>query len=113
MYSVITVIQPSSSTSTVKMSKPLPKSLPACSRSTMCTAWGSAYCWPLVGTTSCYSSQHIGLPGKTNPSATAVDLAEKTDEESEMEKYTFSLYYASEVVWVILNSQVDLQGGAW
>jgi len=87
MCSMITVIQPSSFTSTVKMSTSLPKSLPTCSCSTMCSAWGSAYCWPLVGTTSCCSSQHIGLPGKTNPSATAADLEEKTDEESEMEKW--------------------------
>lgn len=41
----------------------------------------------VCGTTSCCSSQHIGLPGKTNPSATAADLEEKTDEESEMEKW--------------------------
>ena len=120
---MITVIQPSSFASTVKMSTPHP-SLLTCSRSTicsllvslsvifcffvpisprltkasfqtMCSAWGSTYCWPLVGTTSCCSSQHTGLPGKTNPSATAVDQAEKTDEESEMEKYTFSLFNSS------------------
>ena len=42
-----------------------------------------------------------------------MDQAEKTDEENKMEKYTFSLYKASEAVSVILNSQVDLQGGAW
>jgi len=81
--------QPSRFTSTVMMSTPLPKSLHTCSHSTMCTAWGSDYCWPLVGTTSSCncSSYHIGLPDESIPSATAVDQAEKTDEENKMEKW--------------------------
>jgi len=60
-------------TSTVRMSTPLPKSLTTCPHSTMSTAWGSAYCWPLVGTSA--------------SSAKAVDEAEKTDEENKMEKW--------------------------
>ena len=63
-------------TSTVRMSTPLPKSLTTCAHSTMSTAWGSAYCWPLVGTSA--------------SSAKAVDEAEKTDEENKMEKCAFS-----------------------
>ena len=53
----------------------------------MSAAWGSAYCWPLVGTSaSCFSSHDVELPDETNTSA--ADEAEKTDAENEMEKYT-------------------------
>ena len=51
----------------------------------------------------------LGLPDETNPSDAAGDQAEKTDQESEMEKYTFSL----SISMVRIKLQVDLQGGAW
>ena len=51
----------------------------------MSTVWGSAYCWT---TASCLNNSHLlGLPDEANPSAAAVDQAEKTDQENEMEKY--------------------------
>ena len=84
---------PTSFTSTVKMSTPmLLKESSSCSLSRMSSAWGSSYCWPLVGTTaSCLNnSQLLGLHDKNNPSpAAVVDQAEKTEQENAMEKYTF------------------------
>jgi len=51
----------------------------------MSTVWGSAYCWT---TASCLNNSHLlGLPDEANPSAAAVDQAEKTDQENEMEKW--------------------------
>jgi len=79
-------LSPTSFTSTVRMSTPLPKSLTTCPHSTMSAAWGSAYCWPLVGTSaSCFSSHDVELPDETN--TPAADEAEKTDAENEMEKW--------------------------
>ena len=77
----------------------------------MSTVWGSAYCWPLIGTTaaSLNNNHLLGLPDETNPSDAAGDQAEKTDQESEMEKYTFSF----SISVVRIKPQVDLRGGAW
>lgn len=77
----------------------------------MSTVWGSAYCWPLIGTTaaSLNNNHPLGLPDETNPSDAAGDQAEKTDQENEMERYTFSC--STSVVRI--EPQVDLRGGAW
>jgi len=55
----------------------------------MSTVWGSAYCWPLIGTTaaSLNNNHLLGLPDETNPSDAAGDQAEKTDQENEMERW--------------------------